>query len=146
MTKKNILPIILAAAGTILVWLPLLAPLLFSLVLLTRAHVFRLDYLMPAELFPLVLAGALALIAAALLARSRLKLIGLAFAFAVALPIGGQLIAEVTGLASGETEPGGWQWALVLASLAGYVLAVAAMGVGGVLLLRDLFRQPQGVP
>ena len=46
----------------------------------------------------------------------------------------------VTGLASGETEPGGWQWVLVLASLAIYSLALAAVGVGGILLLRDLFK------
>jgi hypothetical protein len=50
------------------------------------------------------------------------------------------VLAVVTGLASGETEPAGWPWALVLASLAGYALALVAMGVGGALLLRDLFR------
>jgi hypothetical protein len=50
------------------------------------------------------------------------------------------VLAVVTGLASGEAEAAGWPWALVLASLAGYTLALVAMGVGGALLLRDLFR------
>jgi hypothetical protein len=48
---------------------------------------------------------------------------------------GGQALAVVTGLASGETEPGGWQWVLVLASLAIYSLALVAVGLGGILLL-----------
>ena len=45
-----------------------------------------------------------------------------------------------TGLASGETQPAGWWWALVLASMVVYSLALVVIGVGGVLLLRDLFR------
>ena len=57
-------------------------------------------------------------------------------------PLVGQVIASVTGLASGETEPVGWPRALVLAALAIYALAVAAMGVGGLSLLRDLFKTP----
>ena len=56
------------------------------------------------------------------------------------LPVGGQALASVTGLASGRTEPTGWPWALVLASLALYVLALVILGVGGVLLVRDLFK------
>jgi hypothetical protein len=43
-------------------------------------------------------------------------------------------------LASGDIEPTGWPWALVLASLGIYSLALVAMGVGGLLLLHDLFR------
>jgi hypothetical protein len=42
-------------------------------------------------------------------------------------------------LASGETETGGWQWILVLASLGTYSLALVVIGIGGVLLVRDLF-------
>ena len=56
-------------------------------------------------------------------------------------PAGGRSGAcLVTGLASGRTEPTGWPWALVLASLALYVLALVVLGIGGVLLLRDLFK------
>jgi hypothetical protein len=50
------------------------------------------------------------------------------------------VLAVVTGLASGETEPAGWWWALVLASLIVYSLALVVIGVGGLLLLRDLWK------
>jgi hypothetical protein len=59
------------------------------------------------------------------------------------LLVGGQALATVTGLASGEIEPAGWPLILVLMTLAGYCLALVAIGVGGVMLLRDLFRPPQ---
>jgi hypothetical protein len=55
--------------------------------------------------------------------------------------LGGQGVAVLTGLASGEIEPIGWIWGLVLASLAIYSLALIFIGAGGVLLLRDLFRK-----
>jgi hypothetical protein len=104
-----------------------------------------LDYLMPAELFPLAAAGACALVAASYLARSRARFFAVAIAVGLAAIFGGAGLAEVTGLANGEIEPAGWQWALVTACLGVYALCVIAMGVGGVLLLRDLFKRP-GLP
>ena len=56
---------------------------------------------------------------------------------------GGQVLAVATGLASGKTEPTGWQWALVLGSLVIYILAIIEVGIGGVMVLRDLFKRPQ---
>ena len=99
---------------------------------------FRFDYLMPAELFPAALVGGGLLMWAALRARSRRGIIGWGLGIAVGSLVGGQALAVATGLASGETEPTGWQWALVLASLGVYSLALVVIGVGGVLLLRDL--------
>jgi hypothetical protein len=57
--------------------------------------------------------------------------------------VGGQALAVVTGLADGSTAIGGWQWMLVLSSLVIYVLAIVDVGVGGILLLRDLFKFQQ---
>jgi MFS family permease len=142
MANRYTLTLSLAIAGTVLTWLPILAPLFFSIALFTRARVFRLDYLMPAELFLVVLAGGFALLFAAIRARSRRKIIAWAFGIAVGGLIAGQLVASLTGLASGEADPSGWRWALVVASLALYSLSVVAMGVGGLLLLGDLFKQP----
>ena len=48
MEKRDILTRFLAIAGTILAWLPLLAPVVFSLIALFAGRVFRFDYLMPA--------------------------------------------------------------------------------------------------
>jgi hypothetical protein len=75
--------------------------------------------------------------------RVRWRLIGWGLGIAAGLLAGGQLLAIVTGLASGETEPSGWWWILVRASIVVYSLALVLLGVGGVLLLRDLLRYPQ---
>lgn len=98
----------------------------------------RFDWLMPAELFVVALVGGGALLWAAIRARSRRALIGWSLGIAVVSLVGSQALAVVTGLASGATEPAGWPWALVVALLALYSLALVAMGVGGVLLIRDL--------
>ena len=74
MVKRSTLTKTLALSGTALVWLPLIAPVLFSLLRLVRGAPFRIDYLMPAELFPLVLVGGLLLVGSALSARARRKL------------------------------------------------------------------------
>jgi hypothetical protein len=140
--KKGVFTKILAITGTVLAWLPILAPVFFSVIALIAIQVFRFDYLMPAELFPVALVGGGLLLWAALRARSRQRLVGWGLAVAAGLLVGSQALAVVTGLASGETEPGGWWWALVLILLAGYSLTLVVIGIGGVLLLRDLFKPP----
>jgi hypothetical protein len=60
----------------------------------------------------------------------------------VGLLVGSQKLAVVMGLASGATAPTGWRVALVLAMIFGYSLALVAVGVGGALLVRDLFKAP----
>ena len=143
MEKKGVPTKFLAIAGTALVWFPIIAPILLSMVVSIRGRIFRFDYLMPAELFAFVMAGGGLLFWAALLARSRRRLIGWGLGIAVALLAGAQALATITGLASGETEPGGWSWVLVLTSIVAYTLSVIAMGIGGLLLLRDLFKTSQ---
>ena len=143
MENKGTFTKILTIAGTVLVWFPLLAPVLISIIFFAQEGEFRLDYLMPAELFPFALAGGLLLLWAAIRARARLKLIGWSLGIAVGMLIGGQALAVATGLASGETEPTGWPWALVIGSLIAYILALIAVGVGGILLLKGLFNPKQ---
>ncbi len=143
MEKKNGFTKILAIVGTVLAWFPILAPILLAFAaLITRGH-FLLDYLMPAELFLFALGGAILLLWAGLRAHSRWKLIAWGLGIAVFFLVGGQALAVVTGLASGAIEPTGWQWMLVLASLGIFTLGLLDVGVGGILLLRDLFRKPQ---
>jgi hypothetical protein len=149
MVKHDVLTRILAIAGTVLVWFPILAPILLSAALVIQERILRFDYLMPAELFPAAFGGGCLLIWAALRARSRRILIGEGFAVALVLLIGAQVLAVVTGLASGETEPTGWPWAIVLGSIGGYSISLVAVGVGGLLLLRDLYsphRPPKESP
>lgn len=141
MENKGAFTKILAIAGTVLVWFPILVPILFSAVSFFADRRFRFDYLMPAELFPSTLAGGALLLWAALRARTQRKLIGWGLGAAVVLLFGGQGLAIFTGLASGESEPTGWKMAIVLGTIIGYALALVAIGVGGIMLLRELFKQ-----
>jgi len=94
---------------------------------------------MPAELFPFALVGGGLLVWAALRAHVRLPLIAWGLGLSAAFLIGGQLLAVVTGLASGETEPAGFWWVLVLAMIVANSLALLLLAIGGSLLLRDLY-------
>lgn len=51
MDKKDVFSKILAWVGTILVWIPILAPILLSLMRFIQGRTFLIDFLMPAELF-----------------------------------------------------------------------------------------------
>ena len=143
MENKGTLTKTLAVAGTIFVWLPILAPILFSGALFIRAHMLRVDYLMPAELGLFAFGGGILLLVAALRARSHVKVIAWGLGVALVMMAGIMVIPVLTGLADGSTPMGGWQWMLVLGILAVYTLAVVAIGVGGILLLRDLFKPGQ---
>jgi hypothetical protein len=145
MAGKGVFTKTLAVIGTVLVVFPLLAPVLISLVRLANEARFQFDYLIPAEMFQFALGGGLLLLWASLRSRSRVKLIAWALGAAVVLLVGSQALAVVTGLASGATEPVGLVYGIVLTALLFYALALVAVGVGGVLLLRDVFRKEKTV-
>lgn len=108
MGKRDIFTKILAITGMVLVWVPILAPILFSVATLARVHIFRFDYLIPAELFPTVLIGGGLLLWAAFRARSQKKMIGWGLGIAVGLFVAGLVLSVVSGLASGAREPTGF--------------------------------------
>ena len=138
MDRRGVLTRLLAIVGAVLVWIPILFTVLTSIVGTISSRVFRFDYLMPAELFPIAFVGALLLVWAALRARSHQQLIGWGLGGAVVFLGGGQLYAVASGLASGAIEPTGWPWALVIASIALYSLALIEMGIAGILLVRTV--------
>ena len=140
MHKTDIFTKILAMVGTLLAWFPIVATIALSGFVTIARGVFRLDYLMPAELFPVALAGGGLLLWAALRAHARRGSIGWGLALMVGLLVGGQALAVATGLASGAIEAAGWPWILVLASLAAYTLTLVAIGIAGVLLVRDILQ------
>ncbi len=141
--KGRIVLRILAFVAAALVLLPVIAPIVFSASAMIGRGVFRFDYLMPAELFPLALGGGCLLLWVALRARLHQKLIGWAFGAALLLLIGGQSFAVFSGLASGETEPTGWQGALAMGAIVAYAVALVVLGIGGILLVFDLFKRPR---
>ena len=133
MEKKNALSKILAIVGTLLAWIPVLAPVAFGFVSLGMDGIYRFDYLMPAELGILAFVGGALLLWAAIRAKSRQGTI------AWGLGIAAGSIAVL--MAFGDVEPGSLEWAIVVGLLIAYSLAIVVMGVGGVLLWRDLFNK-----
>lgn len=132
---------VLAIVGTVLVWLPVVAPLALGLGFWFRRGRLLVDYLMPAELFPLVLLGGLLLLAAALLTRKRVAPVAGLLGGAVALLVGSQGLAVLTGLADGRHPAEGWRFAVVLATFGLFLAAVVALGVAGIALARELRRR-----
>jgi hypothetical protein len=132
---------ILAILGTILIWIPLLIPIFFGIQHLLATGKARFDYLMPAELFPFTLAGALLLIWAAWRARLLRRLVGWSFGAALILLTISLLGAQLTGLASGRNEPEGWRMLLVFGAYFAFLLALVVTAVGGILLVVRLFRK-----
>jgi hypothetical protein len=145
MPKQGWLTKTLAIVGTFLAWLPMLALVVITGAMLIRRGEFHFDYLIPAELFPVFLAGGLLLLWAAIRAKRYRIWIGAGLGTAVFLLVGGQGFAVATGLATGVTEPVGWQWALVLGAIILYDLAVIAVGVGGIRLIRSVFRSESSI-
>ena len=139
MEDKGVLTKILAMTGTVLVWLPIVFTVLTGIIGTIASRVVRFDYLMPAELFPVVLVGGVLLLRAAYRARSQMRPIGWSLGAAVLFLFGGQAIAVVTGLASGAREATGWPFALALGSIILYTLAVIGTGIAGVSLVRKLY-------
>lgn len=126
--RQNALTKALAVFGTVLVWFPILAPILLSLILLAAERRVWLDYLMPAELFLLALAGSGLLLWAALRANSRVEIV-----------LGGMSITTFTVFA--------WMWfgwmegTAIAVVIALYSLGLLLVGTGGALLLRELFKK-----
>ncbi len=141
MEKNSVVTRVLATVGVILAWIPIVAPVVLSLRFSIASGLFRMDYLMPAELFPAALVGGLLLLWAAIRTRSQRALIGWELGIMIGALAGVSIAAAATGLASGATEPTGWPWILVMTLLGLYILAVIAIAVTGILLLKDLFRK-----
>jgi hypothetical protein len=144
MKSSNLLTKILAISGTILVGLPVVAPIMFSLIRLIQSGRFMFDYLMPAELGFLVLGGAALLLWAAFRARTRIKLILWAAIAAVVTVVGGQLLAVVTGLADGSASQSSPWMVAVLSLIVAYDLLVLLLFIAGCLLCRDVFAKSKG--
>jgi len=97
---------------------------------------------MPAELFPAIVIGGGLVVWVSLRSGSHRKLVCLSYAVIIGSLLGAQTLAEVTGLASGKTEPSGPGWSLIIALLILYILSVIGTGIGGILLLRDMYHSP----
>ncbi len=145
MKKLNRMTQILAVAGTVLLWLPVLAMFVFTIPGALKGSL-NFDFLIPAEVFPVELVGGGLLLWAALRARSQRALIGGALGGAGVILAAGLLLAQVSGVASNPAGTYPVLEALVLGAVALYDLGLVAAGVGGIRLIRELFtpRRTEG--
>jgi hypothetical protein len=141
MDKKDRFSLWLAVFGTFFELAPIVVAIVFSVIHLIQAGFYMIDFLTPAELFPLILIGSALLIWASIRARSRRGLIIASIAIGLILLIGGQIAAVASGIASGATEPTGFWFGVILGTIIVFDLAVIATAVGGILLSLELFKR-----
>jgi len=137
-SKTGIFIRILAIVGDALMWIPILALFLITILGYLSGRIFRFDYLIPAELFPAAIIGGGLLVWVSLRVRSRQGWIIGSLSGLIAMLFGSQGIAMVTGMASGRTEPEGFWWIVILTMLGIYTILIVVLGILGVILLRDL--------
>lgn len=140
MSQKNRLNIFLAVLGTLLVWIPILAPAFFTVVRYVRSGLFRFDYLMPAELGLLAFAGGLLLFWVSIRIHVYQKVVATCLATMFLTLVGGMALASATGSASGAMDRAGWQWTLVALSLVLYSIALVILVFCGLFLVKEVFR------
>lgn len=139
---KNIkLVKVLAIIGTILVWIPILAPIIFTILLLIKEGIFRFDFLMPMELFFLTVIGGILLIISTFISKSYKKFIIINFVILIAIFFSSQLIANLTGLASGETEPTGFWFIFLIVYIFLFIFINILLGIDGILFTRKIFKK-----
>jgi len=138
--KNNLFTKILVIVGNILIWIPLVLPFIFLIGAWVQSGSALFDFLIPAELFPATLIGALLLLWVSVRIKKRLAPVGWGAAFAILMLITGQVVASVSGLASGEAEQNGAVWFIALGSIILFDLALVFVGIHGILLLKDLIK------
>lgn len=140
MNRARLVDRTLSAVGVVLAAFPLLATVGLGLAASLSQRALLVDWFLPAELLPVHLAGVAGLAFVAFRSRRRRwPIVAGVLAQIVALVLV-QAAATATGLATGDREPQGWPWALVVGLFAVFFLAHVATVVSGVLLARDARR------
>jgi len=125
---------ILTVVGTVLLALPIGFMLVTSVIGSIMRKQFLMDYMIPAELFLLVLAGAVILVVAAFRTGLNKKQTLLCLAGTCAALLACQGLAVVTGLASGRTAAEGLPLYAVMGLLIVYDVMVVVDIIGGIIL------------
>ncbi len=139
--QKTVLTKIFTISGTLLLWAPILFMLVTAVIGSIAGKALLFDYLMLAELFPIVALGLVLLVLASLLSRTFRKWFGWGSVAALVALTSGQIFASVSGLASGALAENGAVFAVVIASIVVYNIVVVALAILGILLIRRLFRK-----
>ncbi len=142
--QKSALAKIFAVSGTLL----LLAPILFMLVTAVVGSIadnrLLFDYLMLAELFPLVALGLVLLVLGSITSRVLPKWIGWTSAAALILLAASMIFAQASGLSSGVQSMQSGAFVLVVIGIALYNVLILGIAILGILLVKKLFqKQPE---
>jgi len=140
MEKKTLAMRVLVAVGTILALFPVVATIATSIAGSIMNKKILVDYLMPAELGLFYLVGGACLVMAAFLAKSRIKLLVVSFFLAEALLVALQIVAEASGLASGEIAPELEKtYMFIVGTMLGlHILCMILTDAGAILLWKDV--------
>lgn len=145
--QKSVLTKIFTISGTVLLWAPILFMFLTAIVGSIIGKEFLFDYLMLAELFPIIALGLVLLVLASIISHMFRKWFGWGSVAALVALASGQILAVASGLASGAMAPSGIIFAVVIASIVVYNLVVVALAILGILLIKRLFqKQPEQAP
>lgn len=140
MRNKILISKIISIIGTILIWIPIIAPIFFTLILLFIRKIFAFDFLMPMELLFLVIIGAIFLIATSIIMKYNWKTIGISFCIIISMFIIIQLIANLIGIVSGRTEITTIMYVIMITFVVIYIISLIILGISSILLVKKLFK------
>lgn len=137
--------LVVIGLGVFLIFFPLAAPIILGGIYFVQNGHFMVDYLMPAELFPAGLVGALLLLLVAWGTKTKFRIILWIFLVGILLLVGSQAYAVVSGLASGEAPFSGLNQAIVLGMLALFVVCQFVLGVLGIQMFVELRQKDKSI-
>jgi len=137
--------LVVIGLGVFLIFFPLAAPIILGGIYFVQNGHFMVDYLMPAELFPAGLVGALLLLLVAWGTKTKFRIILWIFLLGILLLVGSQAYAVVSGLASGEAPFSGLNQAIVLGMLALFVVCQFVLGVLGIQMFVELRQKDKSI-
>lgn len=144
--QKSALSKIFGVGGALLLWGPILLMVLTAIFGSIASGTFLFDYLMLAELFPLVAFGLVLSVLASLITHTYAKWFGWGGVAALIALSGGQVFATASGLASGELVESEFALPVVIASIAVYNLIVVGLAILSLFLLKQIFQKSPKSP
>lgn len=140
MKNKILISKIISIIGTTLVWIPIIAPIFFTLILLFTRKILVFDFLMPMELFFLIIIGAILLIVSSIIMKYNWKIIGISFIVIISMFIIPQVIAVLTGVASGAAKMTTMMYIILLTFVLIYITFLVILGISAISLTKKLFK------
>jgi hypothetical protein len=127
--------------GTFLLLAPIIFMLILSIFPLVKEGKLLIDFLIPLEVFPIVLAGTGILTLIACKTNIYKKRICSMAILLVIMFVGGQYIAVLTGIADGGTPATGWPLIIVFTSIIIFDVLTVIIGIHGIYTYKKLRNQ-----